>query len=349
MPYMSDPHLLRLQQEYRDIQPIAELMAKMIVTEVRYLLDHGGISLAVPIEHRVKTWASIEEKFIRAGSDISKFRRFSGATLAELSDLIGIRIIVLFERDIEKVQKVINGTFDILDSENKNTLQSVDQFGYSSIHYQIRVPKSWKVVPTIDAYGRFEAEVQVRTLAQHMWAAASHKLQYKVEESVPDTIRRAIHRIASLLETVDSEYERLLSEREKYRSQIQANRGDSRLNSDVLESVLNERLPQQNKAGYEPYSMLVWELGNLGILRVSDLDDLITRRLEEALEDDRKIVDKHTDKQGEDTERSTHFFTHTGLLNMMLEKEFGMGFHSKIFKRVGDELERSEHQRPNSQ
>jgi ppGpp synthetase/RelA/SpoT-type nucleotidyltranferase len=31
--------------------------------------------------------------------------------------------------------------------------------------------------------GGLRAEVQVRTTAQHIWAAASHKLQYKHEES----------------------------------------------------------------------------------------------------------------------------------------------------------------------
>jgi hypothetical protein len=32
------------------------------------------------------------------------------------------------------------------------------------------------------------------------------------------------------------------------------------------------------------------------------------------------------------------FFTHTGLLNMMLEIEYGIGFHSKIFDKVEEEL-----------
>lgn len=40
-----------------------------------------------------------------------------------------------------------------------------------------------------------------------------------------------------------------------------------------------------------------------------------------------------------------HFFTHTGLLNVMLEKEFGVGFHSIIFDKVEAELQGSEQAR----
>jgi hypothetical protein len=68
--------------------------------------------------------------------------------------------------------------------------------------------------------------------------------------------------------------------------------------------------------------MLVWELEKLGIASSESLDGLISRRLEHALE--------------QDNDRS--FFTHTGLLNLMLEAEYGVGFHSKIFDKVEEEI-----------
>lgn len=344
MPYMSDAHLLRLQQEYRDIEPVASAMASLMAREVRSVLRGAGVSLAVPIEHRVKTWNSIEQNFLRAGSNLGTFRRFSGATLSELSDLIGVRVIVLFERDIERVSSAIAETFQILEADDKRERRSVDQFGYASVHYDVAVPKAWAVVPSIRAFVRFGAEIQIRTLAQHMWAAASHELQYKIEESVPEEVRRSIHRIASLLETVDAEYERLLVDRENYRSKIESDLTDSRLNTDILQSLLDSRLPRKNKSGYEPYSMLVWELGKLGIIRRSDLESLITRRLPEALAEDSQVVEigntRPTPNRIED-----HFFTHTGLLKVMLGKEFGDDFHSIIFDQVEAELETSEQKR----
>ena len=87
--------------------------------------------------------------------------------------------------------------------------------------------------------------------------------------------------------------------------------------------------------------MLVWELTKLGIVRRNDLEALIDRHLEAALAEDRDIVRRRTDHGGDHNE-TDHFFTHTGLLNGMLEKEFGVGFHSIIFKKVEAELQGSE-------
>jgi len=341
---MSDAHLLQLQEEYRDVAPVASAMANLMVRELQAIFRRVDVSLAVPIESRVKTWDSIEQGFLRAGSNLGAFRRFSGATLSELSDLIGIRVIVLFARDIPRITTTIGETFRIIEADDKGKRHGVDQFGYSSVHVDVAVPKEWSIVPSIRAFDQFTAEIQLRTLAQHMWAAASHELQYKVEQSVPDEVRRSIHRIASLLETVDTEFERLLVEREQYRARIEADRANSRLNTDILRAVLDSRLPRKNKAGYEPYSMLVWELTRLGIVRRNDLETLIDRHLEAALADDHDIVGRRTEHGGGHNE-SDHFFTHTGLLNMMLEKEFGVGFHSIIFKKVEAELQRGENAR----
>ncbi len=342
MPHMNQAHMLRLQQEYQDIVPVANQLAQTITAELRHLLHHNGISTAVPLECRVKTWDSIEQKFVRVNYDCVRIR-FSGASLSDLTDLVGIRVIALFKRDVQKVLGIIEKTFKVVHSEDLAKRQAVDQFGYASMHYQVRVPESWLAVPTFRAFRSFQAEVQVRTLAQHMWAAASHELQYKQEESVPEHMRRAIHRISSLLETVDTEYDRLLNERDQYRSQIQSETHDRGLNSDVLEAILDSRLPRKNKHGYEPYSMLVWELRKLGVTRTKHLEELIARRLPEAVEEDQRIVGRHHPGSIRETEsKNDVFFTHTGLLTIMLEKEYGIGFHSRIFDKVKAELSQEE-------
>ena len=135
-----------------------------------------------------------------------------------------------------------------------------------------------------------------------------------------------------------------LVEREEYRSKIESDDADSRLNTDILRAVLDKRLPRTNRAGWEPYSMLVWELSKLGMVRRSDLEGLIARRLSAALDEDRKIVEGDHGASTTSTDRD-HFFTHTGLLTIMLEKEFGQGFHSIIFDKVEAELKASEMER----
>ena len=313
-------------------------MAAALATELRHLCRRRSITLAVPIEFRVKTWDSIAQKFERANFDMTRIR-FSGASLSDLSDLIGIRIIALFARDLAPVQELLETHFDMRETQHKGSDYAFDQFGYASVHSQVKVPEAWLQVPTFAAFRDFEAEVQVRTIAQHMWAAGSHKLQYKHEASVPEHMRRSIHRIASLLETIDAEYERLLVERTSYQKDIATTRSSRRLNTDVLEAILDSVFPAQNRADYEPYGMLVWELEKLGIHHSDALEELIAKHMSVALEDERGSV-QQINERAESSGRASvsKFFTHTGLLNTVLTAEYGVGFHSTIFDKVEREL-----------
>jgi trimethylamine:corrinoid methyltransferase-like protein len=56
------------------------------------------------------------------------------------------------------------------------------------------------------------AEVHVRTVLQHAWAAISHSLQYKKEDDVPAALRRRLNRLAALLELADQEFTTLSAE-----------------------------------------------------------------------------------------------------------------------------------------
>jgi putative GTP pyrophosphokinase len=50
------------------------------------------------------------------------------------------------------------------------------------------------------------AELQVRTVLQHAWAAVSHKLQYKREDDIPVQLRRKLFRLSALFELADDEF-----------------------------------------------------------------------------------------------------------------------------------------------
>jgi hypothetical protein len=178
-----------------------------------------------------------------------------------------------------------------------------------------------------------EAEIQVRTLAQHMWAAASHKLQYKQEEAVPAEIRRAVHRVSALLETVDLEFERVLAERDAYRSTALEGGEDKPLNADLLEALLDQLLPRANKEGFESYSLLFWELDKLGVTTSRALTEMVRRHLSSALEADRGAVEQLRGNGATDERTSAGvFFSHSGLMRTVMEAEFGDDYYSQIWK-----------------
>jgi ppGpp synthetase/RelA/SpoT-type nucleotidyltranferase len=309
-----------LKRDYERLTPLANRYALALRGEFEQLLSTHDLALGVPIEYRVKTWDSIAEKIER--------QKLSLRSVRNLGDFVGLRLMLLFKRDITKIHELISQTFEVIQHEDTGGRLSETQFGYQSVHYVIRLPKTWLEIPSFREFGELSAEIQVRTLAQHIWAAASHKLQYKQVASVPLPVIRSIHRVSAILETVDLEFERVLQERESYIVSIDSSELDAELNVDLVQRILDELLPPQNKKEHEPYANLLQDLLQFGINTVGKLRQLITSNLDKALQTDKRIVAERIsskDFTGTSRERceSGVFFAHVGLTRIAAEQEFG--------------------------
>jgi putative GTP pyrophosphokinase len=327
MPKRSDRRqdIDLLAAEYRQILPRAEAFAAEMKHQLAQMAAGANLSLAFPIQARVKSLESITEKLVRLPS-------LPISHVTDIQDLVGLRMVLLFQRDTVELCKLIEKSFAIRTQYNTQDRLKEDQFGYSSHHYVLGFPAAWLTVPTLEKLGGFSAELQVRTLAQHMWAETSHVLQYKQQASVPASILRSIFRVSALLETVDFEFERVLSEREEYREQIRTSSPDDRLNVDLLEQVLAEIYPAVNRDDEDDFGDLLVDLTRLGVSSVSELRELTSKWMEQAKKDearkvaaDQEAVAKAGPTAVEDPGR-THrgvFYTFTGLTRWMLEREFG--------------------------
>jgi putative GTP pyrophosphokinase len=314
----------KLKSEYELKYSQYDKLCKEITIQLAELLRRGHITLAFPIESRVKSWESISQNCERDG--------ITPATLGEIGDVAGLRIIVLFKRDQERVCGIIQQSFDVLEVEDTTTRLSVDQFGYGSIHFQVRPKAEWLALPTLSELRDLQVEIQVRTASQHIWAGASHLFQYKSKVHVPRPVLRAINRVAALLELVDLEFDRVLTERETYVGELSTSEEDQPLNTDILEKVLADELPSGNKLVNEQFGQL--------------LDDLIAFDINNA-KSLRALLKKHHDavfakeaaqiKSVMSVKKSAHpylyeraakgiYFTHSGLTRLALTEEFGKKF-----------------------
>lgn len=278
-----------LKASYELKAPLAVRFSARLSEQVAEIVHANGISLAVPIETRVKTWQSLSEKVERG--------KLSVSDATEVNDLVGLRIILLFKRDLGRVIQLLSSSLTIISTEDTLDRLGVEMFGYQSIHLQAEIPGSWASVPTLKDFVGLQAEIQIRTAAQHIWAAASHRLQYKMESSVPSQVLRSVNRVAALLETVDLEFERALSERDEYASQTEASLKaneqalqDENLNVDLLREVLERLLPAANRDADSDFGKLLSDLGDAKIRRVSELTHLVKGWLPRALEYDRRIA-----------------------------------------------------------
>ncbi|MBD2626062.1 GTP pyrophosphokinase [Trichormus variabilis] len=317
-----------IESEYKSLIPVADRFCKEVKNQLDIILSDLEVKLGFPVHYRIKTWDSLLQKLDRVQLRINSVKDFQ--------DLAGFRIILLFKDDIEKVIKALSEHFLVVRKYNTQERLKEDQFGYSSIHVIIKLPDNWLLVPTFKGMSELQAEIQIRTLAQHIWAEASHVLQYKQEESVPSTLLRSIYRISALLETVDLEFERVLDQKQSYRQTINiVTDYAAELNVDLLEKSLDTLLPSQNKSEDEQYSLMVSELNYFGIKTLQDLKELVENELKKALEADRNTAaDRLIEYQREglsstlgtdrpETLAQGFFFTHTGLIREMISQKFG--------------------------
>lgn len=156
----------------------------------------------IPIESRTKTISSLRNKVSREGK-IDKYN-----SLEDVTDLVGVRVILYNKSDIERVCEIIESTFEIDEANSINKTKSLepDRFGYLSVHYVVSYDKQRNELPENKPFTQLKAEIQIRTVVQHAWAAIDRKLRYNQDSDVPLEVRRRLFRISALLELADDEF-----------------------------------------------------------------------------------------------------------------------------------------------
>ncbi len=94
-------------------------------------------SQIVLIEARAKEVESLRRK-------LSANAERGYASLTDITDLSGLRIVTMFRDDVEPLAKRIREIFDVdwEHSIDKAEMLSPDRFGYLSLHYVVRLPDS---------------------------------------------------------------------------------------------------------------------------------------------------------------------------------------------------------------
>lgn len=262
MPKRLDAHGEELLQQYRNRLPVFERLERLAFIHLNNALDSQGICVN-SIEHRIKAEKSLIGKLELKGA---KYH-----SLDDVTDILGIRIITYYTDDVDKVAAIVKGTFDVdwQESVDKRRLHTLNSFGYNSLHYICRLPKSVIDDPDMPELNEYRFELQMRTALQHVWSTIEHDTGYKGGVKMPDIYRRQFSRLAGMLELIDDEFSRLRTTLNDYRRQIQSfvlsgQLDDVPLDSDTFKSYLkvkpfnrlNQRIAAANQAEIMPVSLL---------------------------------------------------------------------------------------------
>ncbi len=244
---------------------------------VEKILVKNNIPTAFEVYGRLKSLDSINEKFTSERFEIKK-------SITELNDLVGIRIVLLFPEFKDKVVEVLTTEFELLNDPTKSN-QSPDKFGYSSIHLILKIKDEWVKTPDWENHQNKRAEIQVRTISEHIWAETSHSLFYKREENIPKAINRDLFRVSALLEVVDEKLQNLKDKVEKHFKYILEAPYEEILTQD-LNSETFRRVMLQNSNGlynlndYKNKILSSTIEKDYNILNVNILDNLIANKID---------------------------------------------------------------------
>lgn len=235
--YGLDLHCQMILEEYREKFDVFETMKDIVLSKLKECLDSNGI-LVTALEARVKKEASLAGKLELKGHKY--------ASLDDLTDILGARVITFYSDEVDKIAAIAENIFaiDWENSVDKRTMHQLDSFGYNSLHYICRIPKSLYYDPEHPEINTIRFELQMRTALQHVWANMYHDTGYKSGVEIPKEYLRNLNRLAGMLELADEQFSKIRTDINEYRRQVQALVADGNfdevlLNGDTFKSYLN--------------------------------------------------------------------------------------------------------------
>ena len=173
---------------------------------INALTRHSDNVSISKIEGRVKDKEECIKKFNLKYRTALETASTAYSIREHITDLIGIRIVCLYEDDIEKIRARLEEHFQVIDVTDKiaQIENTEGSFGYKGLHLDLKLNQTRTDLPEYHIYSEFRFEVQIRTIIQDSWSVLDHKIKYK--KSIPTRLKRRINTLAALFELADREF-----------------------------------------------------------------------------------------------------------------------------------------------
>ena len=192
----------------QQLPALEEACAALTAMVAAVVTRTAGVDIA-KVEGRVKEADECIRKFVRKYRPALEESNTPYAIQNCITDLIGVRVVCLYEDELEKIARVVRAHFAVIDVTDKVTaVESTEaSFGYKGLHLDLRLSAAERDLPEHAAYAHLPFELQVRTIIQDSWSVLDHRIKYK--KSIPGQLKRRINVLSALFELADREFRQI--------------------------------------------------------------------------------------------------------------------------------------------
>ncbi|MDG4886864.1 MULTISPECIES: (p)ppGpp synthetase [unclassified Mesorhizobium] len=175
------------------------------LTLLRSLLAHAGFGAAAAVG-RIKDREESIKKFTRKYQSGLEESKTPYTIQDHITDLIGLRLVCLYEDEIDPIGSLIRKHFEVIDITDKTAeIEGTENaFGYKGLHLDLKLDGARADMPEYTLFAPYRFELQIRTIIQDSWSTLDHKIKYK--KSIPPALKRRINTLAALFELADREF-----------------------------------------------------------------------------------------------------------------------------------------------
>lgn len=207
-----DAEKIRFRAFYDVNTSILDNAKTSFLTLIRSLLV--GTEFAAVATGRVKAREESIRKFERKYQNLLEEAGTPYEIKDHITDLIGLRLVCLYDDQIEPIGELIKSQLEVLGVTDKVAAieGTENSFGYKGLHLDLKLNGARAELPEYAQFAPFRFELQIRTIIQDSWSTLDHKIKYK--KSIPAALKRRINTLAALFELADREFRYIRDETE---------------------------------------------------------------------------------------------------------------------------------------
>ncbi|MDB5583192.1 MAG: ywaC [Bradyrhizobium sp.] len=198
---------------YNDNAPCLDQAREAFLTLLSSLLAHGDLAVAAATG-RIKDREESIKKFTRKYQGALEESATPYEIKDHITDLIGLRLVCLYEDEIEPMGEFVRRHFNVIEVSDKTAeIEGTENaFGYKGLHLDMTLDAERAAMPEYQLFAPYRFELQIRTIIQDSWSTLDHKIKYK--KSIPGSLKRRINTLAALFELADREFRQVRDETE---------------------------------------------------------------------------------------------------------------------------------------